>query len=399
MRGRIGFVPPLQTQQRQIHVRSYSDLVNALGNIISNYNQNSNVNSNIGYEIVFADSFELLKPIRLQEELSGIKFTSLGMIPIFPRRNNIVDAMFEVRGAKGVIIESVYCASNPVTGTYFRNFIKTYNMDYTRDKDSYLISKNVAECQCIYNEDVACIPFARILHNIHSLPESGIADIIVKSDNVLVDGNQLGGDGADFSGEETRICNNDFNDGDVFTSGSGSNILTSNTSMGVGSSTGSDEIGPPFGGGDGWIYVKLASDHTNSTTTATDVPGLSFTPEPNKQYEIEGRFFVRSVATTTGAQIGVVWPTGIIAPSAAHLGSPSSATALTLANVTRGTTGSANATGVPSTTLEAMGKLEAVLTTGGSPSGAFKIRLDSEVAASETRMLAGSFIRYRLIPE
>jgi len=147
-----------------------------------------------------------------------------------------------------------------------------------------------------------------------------------------------------------------------------------------------------------WTYAFLASDHTNTTTTPTDVPGLAFTPAANKRYEVEGRFFVRAAATTTGAQIGVVWPTGIVAPSAAHLGSPSSATALTLANVTRGTTGAANATGVPSTTLEALGLLTAVLTTGASPSGTFKIRLDSEVAASEARMLAGSFIRYREIP-
>ena len=148
----------------------------------------------------------------------------------------------------------------------------------------------------------------------------------------------------------------------------------------------------------GWTYAFLASDHTNTTTTPTDVPGLAFTPAANKRYEVEGRFFVRAAATTTGAQIGVVWPTGIVAPSAAHLGSPSSATALTLANVTRGTTGAANATGVPSTTLEALGLLTAILTTGASPSGTFKIRLDSEVAASEARMLAGSFIRYREIP-
>ena len=152
------------------------------------------------------------------------------------------------------------------------------------------------------------------------------------------------------------------------------------------------------GSGDGWTYTFLAADHTNSTTTPTDVTGLAFTPAANKRYEIEGRFFVRAAATTTGAQIGVVWPTGIVAPSAAHLVSPSSAAALTLANATRGTALAANATGVPSTTLEAMGKLEAILTTGASPSGTFKIRLDSEVAASEARMVAGSFLRYREIP-
>ena len=147
-----------------------------------------------------------------------------------------------------------------------------------------------------------------------------------------------------------------------------------------------------------WTYAILASDFTNSTTTPTDVTGLAFTPDASKRYEIEGRFFVFGAATTTGAQIGVGWPTGIVAPSAAHLGSPSSVTALTLRNVSRGTTAAALATGSVSTTLEAMGKLEAVLTTGGSPSGTFRITLDSEVAASLVTMVAGSFIRYREIP-
>lgn len=161
----------------------------------------------------------------------------------------------------------------------------------------------------------------------------------------------------------------------------------------------SGAIGGGSGGsGDGWTYTFLTADHTNTTTTPTDVPGLAFTPSANKRYEVEGRFFVRAAATTTGAQIGVVWPTGIVAPSAAHLGSPSSAAALTLGNVTRGTTGGANATGVPSTTLEALGLLTAILTTGASPSGTFRVRLDSEVAGSEARMLAGSFLRHREIP-
>lgn len=165
-------------------------------------------------------------------------------------------------------------------------------------------------------------------------------------------------------------------------------------------STIEDDIdsGTLLGVDNGWTYVFLASDHTNTTTTPTDVPDLAFTPAASKRYEVEGRFFVRAAATTTGAQIGVVWPTGIVEPSAAHLGSPSSATALTLANATRGTTLAAQGTGVPSATLEALGLLTAILTTGASPSGTFKIQLDSEVAGSEARMVAGSFLRYREIP-
>lgn len=152
------------------------------------------------------------------------------------------------------------------------------------------------------------------------------------------------------------------------------------------------------GSGDGWTYTFLTANHTNSTTTPTDVPDLAFTPAANKRYEIEGRFFVTAAATTTGAQIGVVWPTGIVAPSAVTLAVPSSATATTFRYAVRGGNAVALATGTPSQTLEAMGLLTGILTTGASPSGTFKIQLDSEVAASEARVLAGSFLRYREIP-
>ena len=157
-------------------------------------------------------------------------------------------------------------------------------------------------------------------------------------------------------------------------------------------------IGGGGGGGDGWTYTFLTANHTNSTTTPSDVPGLAFTPEASKRYEVEGRFFVTAAATTTGAQIGVRWPTGIVAPSAVTLAVPSSATATTFRYAVRGGNAVALATGTPSQTLEAMGLLTGILTTGASPSGTFKIQLDSEVAASEARVLAGSFLRYREIP-
>jgi hypothetical protein len=164
----------------------------------------------------------------------------------------------------------------------------------------------------------------------------------------------------------------------------------------------SGAIGGGGGGGGGeaggWTYIFQTSDHTNSTATPTDVPGLAFTPSANKRYEIEGRFFTRAAATTTGAQVGVVWPSGIVAPSACRVMAPSSFSAMSFGIAERGVSRSANATGSNSTTLESLVTLDGIITTGGSPSGTFKIRLDSEVAASEARMVAGSFIRYREIP-
>jgi hypothetical protein len=247
------FQPPLQTQQRQIHVRSYDDLVNALGRIIANYSRNSNIDTNIGYEIVIADSFSLPRAIKLQEALSGVRFTSLGMIPLFPK-SGIVDALFEVRGAKSVVIDGIYCADNPETGNYFRNFIKTYSMNFTSSKDAYLVCNNTVISQCLFNEDVECIEGIRIVNNIIQVPENGIVgDILVKSDRCIIQGNRFAGQGCSFQGEYTRIADNDFNDGDVFTTGSGNNPLSGNTRFGGGSSTGLDPIGPSTGGGGGGV--------------------------------------------------------------------------------------------------------------------------------------------------
>jgi hypothetical protein len=216
----------------------------------------------------------------------------------------------------------------------------------------------------------------------------GSTSTFVRSDGTALPPSGGGGGGAPTGAEYVVLqLNGSLTHERVLTAGAGISI----TDGGAGSTV-------TIVASEAWTYAFLAADHTNSTTTPTAVPGLAFTPAANKRYEIEGRFFVRAAATTTGAQITVVWPTGIAAPSAAHLGSPSSANGLTLGNVTRGTTGGALATGVPSTTLEALGLLTAILTTGASPSGTFRIQLDSEVAASEARMLAGSFIRYREIP-
>jgi hypothetical protein len=77
--------------------------------------------------------------------------------------------------------------------------------------------------------------------------------------------------------------------------------------------------------------------------------------------------------------------------------SPSSATAF----VTRfwGNTSAANAasTGVAVANEGIFGMVNAMFVTGGSPSGNFTITLASEIAASEARIMANSFLRYREI--
>lgn len=142
-----------------------------------------------------------------------------------------------------------------------------------------------------------------------------------------------------------------------------------------------------------WTYVTLATAELNSTTSAINT-ALQFSPVASSRYEIEGRFYLQSAATTTGVRWGLAWPTGLIQNAALGL-SPSSATAGTYRFW--GNTAAANvaATGVAVINEGFYGELQALMVTGGSPSGAFTVTLASEIAASEARIMGNSFIRYR----
>jgi len=145
---------------------------------------------------------------------------------------------------------------------------------------------------------------------------------------------------------------------------------------------------------DGWTYLRLASDFSNSTTSMTDVTGLAFTPDASAEYIVEGTLMLQSAAATTGPQPGIVWPTNVgtgvyYTQQASAAGSTTPRYGNTTANFTSGAADIADATGPwPH-------KLEATFHTASNVSGDFKITLRSEVAASNVTMLAGSWIRYR----
>lgn len=144
-----------------------------------------------------------------------------------------------------------------------------------------------------------------------------------------------------------------------------------------------------------WVVVTLASDFTNSTTTAQNVTGFLFTPAANKGYLIEIYASCESVATTTGPRPGWTWPTGLTLGTG-WMQSPNSATASAQA---WGSAASGelvcNATGVAVANRPYMHIGQAHIIAGPSVSGNFQIRFRSEVAASQCTMKAGSFMRIR----
>ena len=149
------------------------------------------------------------------------------------------------------------------------------------------------------------------------------------------------------------------------------------------------------GGGSDWVYVKLATDATTTTTANTDTD-LKFTPLASKHYEIEGKFFLESVATTTGVRPGIKFPTGLLR-NAAWMVSPISSSVFN--SRFWGSTASANvATASAAVANEGFyGQVNAMIVTGGSVAGDFVITLASEIASSQVKINADSFIRYREI--
>ena len=145
---------------------------------------------------------------------------------------------------------------------------------------------------------------------------------------------------------------------------------------------------------DGWTYLRLDSDFSNSTTTMADVTGLAFTPDPDAQYIVEGLFMLQSAAATTGPQTGFVWPTNVgngvyYTQQASAAGSTVPRYGNTSANFTSGVADIADATGSWPQFINL------TFLTTSTTTGDFKVTLRSEVAASNVTMKTGSYIRYR----
>lgn len=143
-----------------------------------------------------------------------------------------------------------------------------------------------------------------------------------------------------------------------------------------------------------WTTVRLGADATNSTTTAIDVTGLGVQLTPG-QWEVEGRILVQTITATTGAQVGLAWPTGATGAFKAEV--PSSATASVIVHgKASGERAAGTGLAVVSTSyLTLLHGLFTVTSTLASPG--LRVQLTSEVAASQVSIMAGSFIRYRQV--
>lgn len=145
-----------------------------------------------------------------------------------------------------------------------------------------------------------------------------------------------------------------------------------------------------------WWKAKLDADFTTSSATAVDVTGLSFVPAPNIEYEFSGMLYLRVAVATVGARPGLAWPTGLD-DGVAHIWIPNSATGQinVFGNIQASLLMAAG--GFPLTTQSYLGQVRGMVKAGSSPSGAVKMQLASETAATNVTMKVGSFLKWRIV--
>ena len=153
--------------------------------------------------------------------------------------------------------------------------------------------------------------------------------------------------------------------------------------------------GAPGLSADPWTYIKLA-DNAITTSTANAPTALTFTPEPNKQYLVEGWLYLQAQATTTGARPGISWPLGTL-QEAAWAMAPSNATTITSRFWGAPTAANVATVGVAVADDELFGMVNAMFVAGPSVSGDFTVTIASEINNSQARIMANSWIRYRTI--
>lgn len=143
-----------------------------------------------------------------------------------------------------------------------------------------------------------------------------------------------------------------------------------------------------------WTTLVNSSDINATSTTAVDITDLAFTPEANKQYEIEAKILVQSGGTGQGARIGVQWPTGYL-KGAVLIAAVNKSTSTAIKNITAGTDDFNTAGEMPSANEPYLVIISGILTMDASPSGDFQLDIRAENGSHSVWALVGSVLKYR----
>lgn len=143
-----------------------------------------------------------------------------------------------------------------------------------------------------------------------------------------------------------------------------------------------------------WNYEVLASNFTTSSSTAVNVPTMSFTPEPNKKYEFEANLMINTSLAIVNPLIGLKWPEGYISGQASIYESQTVASEL-MAFGQPPTPLLITAGGLPIGNQTWPAKVSGTIETGPNPTNKINIQLASELQGIDVTMIKGSFLKYR----
>jgi hypothetical protein len=142
--------------------------------------------------------------------------------------------------------------------------------------------------------------------------------------------------------------------------------------------------------GSDWTYVVLGANYTNSTTTYSDITGLSFSEISGEVYAVEANLVFATAATTTGIGLSSSFPAG------EHVNkSIVSLTATTKTVMYWNTSSATNASSTGIMSGDNIGEIMAICKP--SADGTYQLRARSEIAGSLLTIKAGSYLRWRKI--
>ena len=142
---------------------------------------------------------------------------------------------------------------------------------------------------------------------------------------------------------------------------------------------------------DPWHYIVLPSNFSTSSTSFSDVTGMSFVAQANTRYEVEVFGAFQSAATTTGAALALDIPGGIGSDNAVVAQGIHNLAASTLTGweqIADNTTTGAGS-GVRAANTNVPIRFRAVVKTDTSVGGTIQLRMRSEVASSAVTLQAG----------
>lgn len=232
-------------QQRQISIRSYDELINAISRVVTNnQEQLADPYSFAPVEFLIADTIIVPKTIILPEGIRGSVFRSLGRVPIKPA-NGYIGPLFDLLSPgvvfDGLFIDSVGGVSKSSADYYFTDFV---NVNTSISTLGALRAPCIRDCVInavtIFRCTEALFAGTMILNNYHMDPDlatpgnNAIVNTGVNSGLMNISGNQFTG-GMVLSNYANRVIGNDFAAKDVDTSAGTYTYLVANQRLGGGS--------------------------------------------------------------------------------------------------------------------------------------------------------------------